>query len=89
MAKSWERHIRQVEDDQFGQYLLEDLTIYCPYCGKAKEPDTGWELQDYYVEMPPLTQWLKVFWQSGCCYRQFNTDHRLNEDGFLKDEVTV
>lgn len=89
MAKSWERHIAQIEDDEFGEYLLRTLHIHCPYCGVHMDPDEMWELNDYNVEMPPLNRWLKCYWVCGDCFRNFTTEHELNQDGYLKDEVRV
>lgn len=53
VPESWERHISQVESDEFGEYLVRELTIYCPYCATQLAHDGIWELTDYNVEMPP------------------------------------
>ena len=87
MAKSWERHISQVEDDEFGLYLLQTLHIHCPYCASHMAPDDIWELNDYNVEMPPRQNTLKCYWICGDCFRPFTTEHELNQDGYLKEEV--
>ena len=86
VPESWERHISQVESDEFGEYLLKTLHIHCPYCATQMENNSIWELTDYNVEMPPRQNTLRAYWTCGNCFREFRTEHTLNEDGYLKEE---
>ncbi len=86
VPESWERHISQVESDEFGEYLVRELTIYCPYCATQLAHDGIWELTDYNVEMPPRQNTLRAYWVCGNCLRSFRTEHTLNADGYLKEE---
>lgn len=80
---SWEHHIRQVEDDEFGLYILNELTIYCPYCGNKKINNGYWELTDYHVGAPPMQNTLYLHWVCGDCWADFKTNHKLDDEGFV------
>ena len=77
------RYLQQLEDDNYAEYLLEKIPVYCPRCGKPKNKEEGWEVTDYYAEKPPLQNRLIIMWVCGGCLHDFKDWYHLNEDGFV------